>query len=119
MAGRFPPPTAKRHTPRYELHGGTLIVSSSPSNLHQLASLLVVEVRSPNTAAIDRTLKRSAYADLGVKNYWMVDADHPRIEVLELVDGAYREAGSCEGDNDITIAHPFIVTLNPARLAVP
>ena len=23
------------------------------------------------------------------------------------------------GDNDITIAQPFIVTLNPARLAIP
>ena len=31
---------------RYELHEGTLIVSSSPSNLHQLASLnLMVELR--------------------------------------------------------------------------
>ena len=156
---------------RYELHEGTLIVSSSPSPLHQVASMnliielrqacppellvlppinvgnrktnfepdvvviyresyqpkrlfgwipiLVVEVRSPSTAAIDRTLKRSAYADLGVENYWMVDPDHPRIEVLELVDGVYREAGSCQGDNDITIAQPFIVTLNPARLAIP
>lgn len=76
-------------------------------------------VLPPINVCVDRTLKRSASADLGVKNYWMVDADHPRIEVLELVDGAYREAGSCEGDNDITIAHPFIVTLNPARLAIP
>ena len=91
----------------------------SPKQRFGILPVVVVEVRSPSTAAIDRTLKRAAYAELGVENYWMVDADQPRIEVLELLDGAYREAGSCQGDHNITIRRPFIVTLNPARLAIP
>ena len=155
---------------RYELCEGTLIVRSSPSPLHQVASLnlmvelrlacvpelavlppinvgsrvtnfepdvvvisrdsyeptkrfgyvpvLVVEVRSPSTASIDRTLKRAAYAELGVQHYWMLDADAPGLQILELRGGAYVEVGTWHGDTDITVERPFRVTLNPARLVV-
>ena len=155
---------------RYELYKGTLIVSSSPSRLHQLAArnliielsractpefavlpplnvgsqvtnfepdvvvidrstfdvhqrfglvpVLAIEVRSPSTATIDRTLKRAAYAELGVPHYWMVDADSPSIVVLELFASAYEEVVSGHGDVDVAIARPFPVTLNPARLTI-
>jgi len=54
--------------------------------------LLAVEVLSPSTARVDRTLKRQLYMARGVAEYWIVDLDaravdvnvpgreHPRVE---------------------------------------
>ncbi len=42
---------------------------------------LVVEVLSPSTARIDRTLKFSRYAEGGIGQYWIVDPSVPSIQV--------------------------------------
>lgn len=39
----------------------------------------VVEVLSPSTARIDRSLKRELYQDWGIPTYWLVDADRGEV----------------------------------------
>lgn len=42
---------------------------------------LVIEVISPSTARSDRTLKRLAYQQHGIPEYWIVDGDQRHVEV--------------------------------------
>ncbi len=58
------------------------------------APTLVIEILSPSTAKKDRTLKMDLYAVSGVKEYWVVDPEVNTVEVLELVGGSYRLAGT-------------------------
>ena len=98
--------------------------------------LLVVEVRSPSTAATDRTLKRQQYEQHGASAYWLVDpggpaggglggADStsggvpprvPSLTALRLREGAYAEAASVAGDEPYEANFPFPVTVVPSRL---
>lgn len=48
---------------------------------------LVVEVLSPSTAKIDKTLKKDAYAKCGVREYWLVSPGDKSVEAYRL-DGA-------------------------------
>lgn len=41
---------------------------------------LAVEVLSPGTARVDRSIKRPLYQKHGVSEYWMVDADRRSVE---------------------------------------
>ena len=43
---------------------------------------LVVEVLSPSTSARDRGYKRTLYAAHGELEYWLVDPEQQRVEVL-------------------------------------
>jgi Uma2 family endonuclease len=45
---------------------------------------LVVEVISPSTALRDRGVKRVRYAQFGVREYWIVDAQLGRVEIHRL-----------------------------------
>ncbi|HEY5246513.1 MAG TPA: Uma2 family endonuclease [Acidimicrobiales bacterium] len=103
--------------------------------------LLVVEVRSPSTAATDQTLKRQQYEQHGAAAYWLVDPGGPRtpgpdpvrltsggstgdgaatrvpsLTVLRLQDGAYVEAASVTGDGAYDADFPFPVTVVPGHL---
>jgi Uma2 family endonuclease len=101
--------------------------------------LLVVEVRSPSTAATDRTLKRQQYELHGAAAYWLVDPGGlagggpdgddstsgggpprvPTLTALRLRDGAYAEAASVAGDEPYEANFPFPVTVVPDRLVAP
>jgi Uma2 family endonuclease len=79
--------------------------------------LLAVEVLSPGTRAKGLLLKRGIYEESGVASYWIVDPDEPSVTVLELdAAGRYAEAGHAVGDEQITIAKPYAVTVTPRRL---
>lgn len=78
--------------------------------------LLAVEIRSPSTAGRDAVLKRREYARLGIASYWLLDVDVPSLRVLELVDGDYVERAYAEGEQSLSVARPFPVTVVPARL---
>lgn len=56
--------------------------------------MLVVEVQSPSTRAVDLTLKRRVLQDAGVPSYWLVDPDALTVRVLELENGEYVEVGT-------------------------
>jgi Uma2 family endonuclease len=50
---------------------------------------LVVEVLSPGTARYDCSEKLRAYAELGVREYWIADANERKIEFLVNRDGQF------------------------------
>lgn len=78
------------------------------------APLLVVEVRSRSTAAVDALLKRDLYEKAGVLSYWLVDPAGPSITVLELVDGKYQEVARAQGDESINVTAPVPMHLTPS-----
>ena len=55
---------------------------------------LVVEVLSPSTGARDRGYKQTLYAAHGVAEYWLVDPEAERVEVLTAGDQGLSPAGS-------------------------
>ncbi|BCJ27713.1 Uma2 family endonuclease [Actinocatenispora sera] len=82
----------------------------------QRPPLLAVEVLSASTKRKDLTVKLETYARTGVAAYWIVDAEKATIRVLELVDGRYEQVGAVTWDEQLTVEHPFPVTLHPATL---
>jgi Uma2 family endonuclease len=57
--------------------------------LNEPPPLLVVEVVSPSTVAIDYRAKHSEYAVLDIPEYWIVDPLERRVTICILQDGAY------------------------------
>jgi len=78
--------------------------------------LLVVEVLSPSTRAVDSTLKRHVFEQGGVPAYWQVDPLDPSLTVLELRDGAYVEVAVVRGEQAHDATVPFAVRVVPAEL---
>ena len=62
---------------------------------------LAIEISSPSTAIHDRHRKYVAYAQAGVKEYWIAEPKAHTIEVLLLEDGAYRSAGVFSGEQTL------------------
>ena len=54
---------------------------------------LVIEILSPSTAKLDKTVKMKLYERSGIKEYWLVDPDREEIEVLTLKDSSYESMG--------------------------
>jgi Uma2 family endonuclease len=50
---------------------------------------LVVEIVSPSSRRYDRVTKLQWYSQLGVPEYWLVDAEARTLERLVLRDGMY------------------------------
>jgi len=48
---------------------------------------LAIEVHSPSTHKLDHVTKRKAYAELGVREYWIVDPELEQVEVFVLEEG--------------------------------
>ena len=82
------------------------------------APLLAVEVLSPSTARIDRTLKRSRLEASGCPSYWIVDPDVPELVAWELSQGGYAEAVRVRGSEPFRAVRPFEVEIRPADLAM-
>lgn len=80
------------------------------------AAALVVEVASPSTRAIDRTIKAERYADAGIPGYWRVELDPVTVVAHHLRDGSYVEAGSWGAGEEVRVAEPAAVRFDPASL---
>ncbi|HEY6744484.1 MAG TPA: Uma2 family endonuclease [Mycobacteriales bacterium] len=81
------------------------------------APLLAVEVRSPDSDLVDRSLKRSVYARHGVAGYWLVDPETPALTALELDgDGDYRTVADVVGAEVFAASRPFPVRVSPLAL---
>ena len=78
--------------------------------------LLAVEVLSKSSRGIDLLVKRSEYAEAGIRSYWIVDTEERRLTVLTLDPDAkeYREEAVVEAGNPWDATWPFKVTLDPA-----
>jgi Uma2 family endonuclease len=57
---------------------------------------LVVEILSPSNAYYDLRKKFRAYEKYGVKEYWIIDPEEASVEVYELADGKFCQAGQSE-----------------------
>ena len=55
---------------------------------------VVIEILSPSTSGIDRTLKRRLYAKYGVREYWQVDPDARTVAVLLMGRDDFDVAGT-------------------------
>ena len=64
---------------------------------------LVVEILSPSTRNQDLKVKFERYAELGVKNYWIVDANDRRIRCFALREGRF--VLIVEGHDDDVLRH--------------
>ena len=76
---------------------------------------LVVEVQSPSTRAVDLTLKRQVLQEAGVPSYWLVDPESLQVRVLQMVDGAYAEAGAATVDAALDVTLPFACRIAPGE----
>jgi len=81
-----------------------------------LQPLLVIEILSASTKQVDLTLKRAVYEAAGCASYWVVDPDLPALTIWELQAGAYVDTGHAEGEQQLTVARPYDVTITPAQL---
>jgi Uma2 family endonuclease len=79
--------------------------------------VLVVEVQSPSTRAVDLTLKRQVLQDAGVPSYWLVDPEQLTIRVLEVDDGEYVERGTAVVGQPLALSSPWPMSLDAAALA--
>lgn len=77
---------------------------------------LAVEVLSPSSRHKDLELKRSAYEELGVGCYWVVEPDVPALVAWELVDGAYVEVARATVERSARLERPCPVEVVPGRL---
>jgi Uma2 family endonuclease len=69
-----------------------------PKALDLAAPRLVVEVLSPSTQATDYIQKTEDYGTVpSIDIYWIANADEPRIDVIERVDGRLKLVGTLEG----------------------
>jgi Uma2 family endonuclease len=66
--------------------------------------MLVVEVLSPSSRDQDRSTKARRYAQLGIRHYWVVDPDIPRLECYRAESGGYTLL--VEGEGRASLSHP-------------
>jgi Uma2 family endonuclease len=81
--------------------------------------LLAIEVLSPSTSRIDRTLKRARLEAAGCPAYWVVDPLEPSITVWELVEGEYVDRAHVVGSQPVALDSPFHVEITPSELRDP
>ncbi len=63
---------------------------------------LAVEVVSPSNRRHDRVRKLDLYARGGIREYWLVDPEAATVEVLTLIEGAYRRHVLAAGTDPVT-----------------
>jgi Uma2 family endonuclease len=94
---------------------GTERVQRESGILRATDVVLAVEILSPGSARIDRTLKRAEYADAGIPHYWVVDlgepGDRPQLTAHHLAgEFGYADAGPVSGT--FTATEPFPVRVD-------
>jgi Uma2 family endonuclease len=80
------------------------------------APVLAVEVLSPSTQRIDRTLKKSRLEAAGCECYWVVDPRALTLTAWQLRGSVYVEVASVAGDEEYAAERPFPVRVRPADL---
>jgi Uma2 family endonuclease len=79
--------------------------------------LLTVEVRSPGTGQVDRSVKKDLYAACGVPSYWLIDPEEPTLTVYRLdPSGHYEQLAEIDGDDSWQASEPFPVAITPSEL---
>ena len=68
--------------------------------------LLVIEIVSPGSEAMDEMVKRLEYAKAGIPHYWIVDRDAPQTVTLHRLSGS--------GQYEVATKVPLAWLLNTA-----
>lgn len=112
-------PIDVRLSPYRQIAPDTTVVRREDAAGRRLSGVpvLVVEVQSPSTRAVDLTLKRRVLEEAQVPSYWLVCPDALELTVLELVDGAYEQVARVAGDEAYDATRPFPVRVVPGQLA--
>ena len=80
------------------------------------APTLVVEILSPSTATIDRTVKRNLYARYAVPYFWLIDPDARVIEAQVLRSGEYAVTVAASGPQPLDLPPFTDLALVPSAL---
>ena len=106
--------------PETALQPDVVVVESDTATGPRLthAPLLVVEVVSPSTRSQDLGSKLHAYAQAGVRWYWVVDPVAPvELIAFRLVGDRYVEVDRVRGNERFSTREPLDVAFAPAALA--
>jgi Uma2 family endonuclease len=96
---------------------GTERVQRESGILRATDVVLAVEILSPGSARIDRTLKRAEYADAGIPHYWLVDiSDRPSLVACHLA-GEFGYADASPATGVFETDAPFPLSLDLDQLA--
>jgi Uma2 family endonuclease len=79
---------------------------------------LAVEILSPSTSLVDRTVKRDLYAHYGVPYFWLVDLEARHLEARVLRGGRYGAAMLVSGTAPVDLPPFANLGLVPATLWV-
>ncbi|MDI9635356.1 Uma2 family endonuclease [Geitlerinema splendidum] len=82
------------------------IIQRDVSAVLELASLLTVEIVSPESKTRDYRFKRSEYSVVGIPEYWVVDPTEQKVTVLTLVEGLYEQVEFRENDKIVSQTFP-------------
>lgn len=79
-----------------------IYISKARANIVQRANVagapdLLVEILSPSTAALDRSLKLQTYQKHGVAHYWLLDPERSELEEYVLVEGKFQAVSKLVG----------------------
>jgi Uma2 family endonuclease len=78
---------------------------------------LVIEIVSPGSVIMDRTAKPVLYAQAGILNFWRVEVvNGPSVTAYCLEGDNYKESGSAQAGQTLTVAEPFEIKLDPGGL---
>lgn len=77
---------------------------------------LVVEILSPSTMQMDRSVKVQLYARHGVPYYWIVDPETGVIQAYALAGGVYELAAHMAGPGPVSLPPFADLVLDPASL---
>lgn len=79
--------------------------------------ILAVEVMSPSSKLNDRVAKPAQYAGAGIPHYWGFEPEDALLIAYEIgPPGHYVEAARATGNETLTVAQPFPITLVPNLL---
>lgn len=82
-----------------------------------VAPVLAVEVLSPSSVLYDLNYKKAIYQRLGVRSYWVIDPEEPRLTAFELDDeGVYQQVAEVKGTDAFETQRPFPVRIVPMEL---
>lgn len=75
---------------------------------------LAIEILSPSTQVVDRTLKLDRYERAGTRAYWLADPDALTLTGYELSAGHLHQRAHVTGHDSWTATIPYPVTITPA-----
>ncbi|SNT44942.1 Endonuclease, Uma2 family (restriction endonuclease fold) [Asanoa hainanensis] len=97
------------------VHGEVL--KSRERGIRPADVLLAIEVVSPSNPSNDLFIKRKAYAQFNIPEYWIVDRRDESLSVLQLTEQSeYRVAAKVHPGSQWRAEEPFPLVVDPADL---